>query len=190
MGAALFRLVAVLIYTRFALPPLEKRSSPPQPEGQDWQATVMGRGRELRRRLFQILPIVLPVYVIMVVASDMGLFLWLREVVAQGIANQFIPVEAMSVIIFSLAVESTSGYAAAGALMEAGSLSPVQAIIALLLGNMIATPIRALRHQIPYYVGMFPPRLGVSLIVISQVYRLVSLIGMGFVFVLAAGMVH
>jgi hypothetical protein len=94
----------------------------------------------------------------------------------------------MSVVVFSLVVESTSGYAAAGALLGAGSLTTAQTILALLLGNIIATPVRALRHQTPYYMGIFPPRLGVQLVLITQAFRLGSLILVGTVFVLLVGL--
>jgi hypothetical protein len=90
----------------------------------------------------------------------------------------------MSVVIFSLVAEFTSGFAAAGALLEAGALTVRETVIALLLGNVVATPVRALRHQLPYYMGIFRPKLGVLLIVLGQTLRVISVIIVGAAYVL------
>jgi len=130
--------------------------------------------------------IILPVYVIVLLVSDMGFFLWLRKILAQGISVAFIPVEAMSVVVFSLVAEFTSGYAAAGAMLESGALTVPQTVLALLIGNIIAAPVRALRHQMPYYMGIFGPKLGTRLVITSQGFRVASLVVSGVVFTFIA----
>jgi hypothetical protein len=52
-------------------------------------------------------------------------------------------------------------------------------VIALLLGNIIAFPIRALRHQLPRYMGIFSPKMGLQLLLSGQVFRILSLVLMG-----------
>jgi hypothetical protein len=47
--------------------------------------------------------------------------------------------------------------------------------MALILGNVVATPIRAMRHQLPSHAGIFTPKLGTQLLLISQGLRLGSL---------------
>ena len=89
------------------------------------------------------------------------------------------PVESLSVIILSFAAEFTSGFAAAGALMNAGILSVKQTVIALLLGNVLAFPIRALRHQLPRYMGIFSPKMGLQLLLSGQFFRMVSILFIG-----------
>jgi hypothetical protein len=84
--------------------------------------------------------------------------------------------EAASVVIFSVATEFTSGMAAAGAFMEAGALTVQQTVLALILGNIVATPIRAVRHQLPSHMGIFSPKLGTEYLILSQGLRLVSLV--------------
>lgn len=107
---------------------------------------------------------------------------------AQSISTTFIPIEAMSVVIFSLVAESTSGYAAAGAMLDTGTMDVFQTVLALLLGNIIAAPVRALRHQMPYYMGIFSPGIGIYLIVASQGFRIVSLMTVGLVFIMGGNM--
>ena len=125
-----------------------------------------------------------PVYVLMLLVADLGFFHWLREGLALGVGSTFFPVEGVSVIILSLVAEVTSGYAAAGAMLESGTLSLGQTVLALLAGQIIGTPLRALRHQLPYYMGVFSPAMGIRLMVAAQIFRLVSLGFVTVVFVL------
>ena len=60
------------------------------------------------------------------------------------------------------------------------SLEIREIVLALLAGNILAAPIRALRHQLPYYMGIFPPRLAMELVVMSQIVRAVCVILIGF----------
>jgi hypothetical protein len=50
-----------------------------------------------------------------------------------------------------------------------------QAAAALILGNIIATPIRVLRWQLSAYLGFFQVRLGLVLILCNQSFRVLSL---------------
>ena len=186
-GAALLRLAAALTCTHFMLPASTGDYQRETSEKKRWKEVFLETGKKFKSRSTRILLIVLPVYLIVALISHMGFFLWLRESLARGITGTFIPIEAMSVVVFSLVAEFTSGYAAAGAMLKAGTLNVFQTVLALLLGNIIAAPVRALRHQVPYYMGIFKPRLGVRLIVASQCFRVSSLILAGIFFVLVAG---
>ena len=53
----------------------------------------------------------------------MGMFQVLREALSGYVVTAFMPMESLSVIILSFAAEFTSGFAAAGALLEAGVLT-------------------------------------------------------------------
>jgi len=52
----------------------------------------------------------------------------------------------------------------------------------LLIGNIIAFPIRALRHQLPRYIGIFSPKMGLQLLLMGQGFRVVSIILVGIVY--------
>ena len=54
--------------------------------------------------------------------------------------------------------------------------------LALIIGNVVAFPIRALRHQLPHYMGIFSPRMGVELLLMGQGLRVVSLLVVGAVY--------
>ncbi|HZE20440.1 MAG TPA: hypothetical protein VE082_00160, partial [Desulfobaccales bacterium] len=177
-AAALLRSGAILGWARWRLP------ARPDPEGEVAMPTAPPRKekisqeiwRKFRRRFSRVVLYTLPIYVLIFVLNDYGLFKWLREAAASHVSLSFLPMEAASVVIFSVAAEFTSGMAAAGAFLQAGALTIHQTVLALVLGNIVATPVRALRHQLPSHVGIFSPALGTRFLLMSQGLRLLSLV--------------
>jgi hypothetical protein len=133
-------------------------------------------------RIARITVYVVPIYTLVFILNAMGLFKLLREALAGFVVTSFMPMESLSVIILSFAAEFTSGFAAAGALLEAGVLTIKQTVIALLLGNIIAFPVRALRHQLPRYIGIFSPRMGTQMLLMGQGFRVTSIILVGIIY--------
>jgi hypothetical protein len=112
----------------------------------------------------------------------MGVFSAVRNWLARYVAITFMPIEALSMVVISFAAEFTSGFAAAGALQNAGMLTVKQTVLALLIGNIVAFPIRALRHQLPRYVGIFSPKMGTQLLLMGQGFRILSLLILGLLY--------
>ena len=136
----------------------------------------------LPRRIARITVYVVPIYTLVFVLNAMGLFAQLREALAGYVVTSFMPMESLSVIILSFAAEFTSGFAAAGALLEAGVLTIKQTVVALLIGNVLAFPVRALRHQLPRYIGIFSPRMGTQILLMGQGFRVASVVSVGIVY--------
>ena len=111
----------------------------PQEKKQIWKDIQ----RQIPGRITYIVMYVVPIYSFVFVLNAMGAFQIVRVWLAKYVATQIIPVEALSVVIISFAAEFTSGFAAAGALLSAGILTSKQTVIALLIGNIVAFPIRA-----------------------------------------------
>jgi hypothetical protein len=183
-GAAILRLCIVLTWAHFAFPESVGYVHEKETNAHNWKVLLRETGGKFKIRMRKIFMIVLPVYLVIVLISDMGFFLWLKQQFVHGFNSLFFPVEAMSVVIFSLVAEFTSGYAAAGAMLDAGTLNAFQIVLALLLGNIIAAPVRALRHQMPYYMGIFRPGLGVRFMALSQAFRILSLVVVGVLYFL------
>jgi hypothetical protein len=95
-----------------------------------------------------------------------------------------VPVESLSLVVLGFTAEFTTGFATAGALQAAGMLDVRQTVLALLAGNVLAFPLRALRHQLPHYVGIYEPRTGVQILVLGQLLRVASLVAAGGLFYL------
>jgi len=138
--------------------------------------------KRLPRRIVNILIWVLPIYTLVFILDVNGSFTDLNQLISGKLSLEFMPIESLSVVILSFAAEFTSGFAAAGALLNAGVLTVKQTVLALLMGNILAFPIRALRHQIPRYMGIFSPKLGLQLLLSGQIFRILSLILIGLVY--------
>jgi len=173
--AALGRALVVLILGRWNLP-VPHPVPPPQPIPSRQTGIRQQIWNKFKRRFRRILVWTVPIYSLFFFLNQFGLFVWIEGSLTRFVAAPFIPVEALSVIAFQVVAEFTAGVAAAGALLDAGGLSIKQTVLALLIGNIVATPVRALRHQLPYYMGIFTPRLGFLLLTVSQVARTSSLI--------------
>jgi hypothetical protein len=87
--------------------------------------------------------------------------------------------ESLGVVALQLTAEISAGLAAAGALLDDGSLDVRQVVLALLAGNVVSSPMRAMRHQFPFYAGVFQPKLAAELITYNQVFRTGSIILVG-----------
>ncbi len=188
-GATMLRTLCFLVFGHW-YKPLASRSDtrPEQPPGQE-SGTRAAKKKILRQirsklpgRVMGIAVYVLPIYTLVFVLNINGFFEFLNQTVSQSLTLAFMPVESLSVVVLSFAAEFTSGFAAAGALMNAGVLTTKQTVIALLMGNVIAFPLRALRHQIPRYMGIFSPKMGLSLLVSGQFFRIISIIIVGLIY--------
>ncbi|MBN2428023.1 MAG: nucleoside recognition protein [Deltaproteobacteria bacterium] len=187
-SALLLRCSGILVFGHIFLP--KNPESDPDSAARPFQAAekqpkaaFLARIRDkLPNRMIGIAVYVIPVYSAVFVLNTLGLFNLARDWLAAFITHSFIPVESLSVVVISFAAEFTSGFAAAGALMDAGVLTVKQTALALLVGNIVAFPMRALRHQLPRYIGIFSPRIGLELLLLGQGLRVVSLILAGVVF--------
>jgi hypothetical protein len=133
-------------------------------------------------RIAGIIVYVVPIYIFVFMLNGMGFFSLARSWLAGYVVTIFVPVEALAFVVLSFAAEFTSGFTAAGALLEAGILTTKQTVLALLAGNIIAFPIRALRHQLPRYMGIFPPKMGAQLLLMGQGFRVLSLMIVGYLY--------
>ena len=185
--AVVMRTILFLICGRLMLPPLEKKTG----DANDRVTTgkkkvssdVWNRLKSrLPRRIARITVYVVPIYTLVFILNAMGIFKLLREALAGYVVTSFMPMESLSVIILSFAAEFTSGFAAAGALLEAGVLTIKQTVLALLIGNILAFPVRALRHQLPRYIGIFSPKMGTQLLLMGQGFRVTSIIVVGIIY--------
>jgi hypothetical protein len=186
-SAVILRTVLFLVYGHFGLSPAapedglaksRELSSKTKKFKDIWQR-IKSR---LPRRLAKIAVYVVPIYVLVYTLNVMGMFQLLRETLSDFVVTTFMPMESLSVIILSFAAEFTSGFAAAGALLEAGVLTIKQTVIALLIGNILAFPVRALRHQLPRYIGIFSPKMGSQILLLGQGFRITSLMVVGLLY--------
>ncbi|MFH2091402.1 MAG: nucleoside recognition protein [Pseudomonadota bacterium] len=148
-------------------------------EKPEWSTIISTIKQRLPGRIINISIWVLPIYSLVFILNINGFFDYLNTSLSKYITLTLMPVESLSVVVLSFAAEFTSGFAAAGALMNAGVITVKQTVIALLLGNVLAFPIRALRHQLPRYMGIFSPKMGLQLLLSGQIFRVISIVLIG-----------
>jgi hypothetical protein len=185
--AVVLRTILFLVYGRLVLPPLGKETADANDRATTGKkkatSNIWGRIKSrLLRRIARITVYVVPIYTLVFILNAMGMFKLLREALAGYVVTSFMPMESLSVIILSFAAEFTSGFAAAGALLAAGVLTVKQTVLALLIGNILAFPVRALRHQLPRYIGIFSPKMGSQILLLGQGFRLISIILVGIIY--------
>ncbi|MFP4475314.1 MAG: nucleoside recognition protein [Desulfatibacillaceae bacterium] len=189
-AAVVVRILLFVVYGRlFAHPvagaedgPVEVTAGRKRKQRGVWEAIRAS----LPARYTNILIWVVPIYVAIYFATVLGFFTLARDWLANTLTVRFVPVEALSVVILSFVAEFSSGFAAAGALLDQGVITVKQTVLALIAGNVIAFPVRALRHQLPRYMGIFQPRMGAQILLLGQFFRVASLIAVAVVFYVLA----
>lgn len=184
-AAVLLRVILFVIYGRFFAAdrtqvPMDPTDTAAQGQqrrpNKNEESARAAIKRRLPARYTNILTYVLPIYVAIYFVNALGIFTVMRQWLADVLTVTFVPVEALSVVILSFVAEFTSGFAAAGALLDQGVITIKQTVLALIAGNVIAFPVRALRHQLPRYMGIFQPAMGLQILLLGQAFRVASLL--------------
>lgn len=175
--ATCFRTTCFLIYGHLFLKPFDFNGTLQEnSEEKKKSGFFKSLKKKFPKRVLNIITYVVPIYILVFVLNTMGLFKLANELLSKFVITSFIPIESLSVVVLSFAAEFTSGFAAAGAMLDAGVITTKQTVIALIIGNILAFPIRALRHQLPRYLGIFSPKMGLQILLMNQTFRILSLI--------------
>ena len=188
-GAAIFRTISIVILSRFLLPVTKNLSAnqaqtvTPKNTTIDWQKAFTESWKRFKKRIRKIIRFTVPIYILVFLMHRVGLF----KILESGMADHlsFLPwltPQSMGIIVLHISAEFTAGLAVAGALLQEGSMDYREVILALLVGNVLSSPVRAIRHQFPFYAGIFQPKMAVELIVYNQLFRIGSLILMGSIY--------
>lgn len=178
--AALLRTFSIIVVSRLLLPKPVRQDAAGHDGGKmgiDWREAMRKSWIRFKKRIRKILLVTVPIYILIFVMNRTGFFRELEQAAAAYLS--FIPgltPHAMGIITLQMASELTAGVAAAGALLQDGMMEHREIILALLVGNILSSPLRAVRHQFPYYAGIFRPKIATELIVCSQAFRVFSLI--------------
>lgn len=188
--AALLRTLFVLLFSRVVLPPPAERCVSCRLE-ENSPVTFLDALKKAKQRfkdrIGRILSVIVPIYVLFFLLNSWGAFTAAERFVTDHLDwLSWLPPQAVGVIVLQMVAEFSAGAAAAGALLAAGSLTQKEVVLALLIGNILSSPMRAVRHQFPYYAGIFKPGLAAKLIFWNQCLRGLSLTFMGVLYYLLA----
>jgi len=182
-AAAMLQTAVVVIGGRILLPPLQGELGEigaPIREKTEWKHALEKSVKRFRKRIKGLICFTVPVYILFFYLGKHEFFVWLERFFAtQSWFLAWLKPQSLGIVMAHVTVEFSAGLAAAGALLADRSLSYKEVVLALLVGNILSTPIRAVRHQFPYYVGIFTPKLALELVGVSQMLRLASVIAVG-----------
>ncbi len=187
LGAAVFRTLSILVISRFILPRAEPQEDVTPEEAQKrrdgWNIIFTKSWKRFKKRIRTIIHFTVPIYILIFWLHQAGIFTTMETMMATYFSFlSWLSPQSMGIITLQVAAEFTAGLAAAGAMLQAGSMTYQEIVLALLVGNILSSPIRAVRHQFPYYAGIFKPKLAAELIFYNQIFRVGSLILMGGVY--------
>lgn len=145
--------------------------------GTTWKNAFAKSIRRLRKRIGKVLLFMIPVYILFFLLNKYGLFTRLEEYIAtKAWFLSWLNPQSLGIVVLHVTAEFSAGLAAASVLLAENSLTYKEVVLALLVGNILSTPIRAIRHQLPYYTGIYSPRLALQLVGVSQVVRALCVI--------------
>lgn len=147
------------------------------------QSAARKAWKRFQRRLPKLALFTIPIYILMYMMQRYGGFRAIEDWLAfhTSWAGLLKP-EALSIVLLSLAAEIGASLSAAGSALHLGGLSAAEVVLALLLGNILSTPMRAVRHQFPAYAGYYSPGLALRLILLNQGLRAFSMFGMALLY--------
>lgn len=182
-GAATLRTLLILMVSRFLLPRPDRRGDllveGPREIKSGWLDIVKKSWGRFHKRIRTVVHFTVPIYIFIFILHRAGIFTAMeREMAAFFSFLPWLSPQSMGIITLQIAAEFTAGLAAAGALLEAGNMNHREIILALMVGNILSSPIRAIRHQFPYYAGIFKPKMAAELIFYNQLFRVGSLVVM------------
>ncbi|OGR17592.1 MAG: hypothetical protein A2X81_01960 [Desulfobacterales bacterium GWB2_56_26] len=178
-AAAILQTVLVVVCGRFLLPHREDSATLTLPKQAKitWGDAFTKSLKRLKKRIGKVLLFMIPVYILFFLLNKYGLFARLEEYIAtQAWFLAWLNPQSLGIVVLHVTTEFSAGLAAASVLLAENSLTTKEVVLALLVGNILSTPIRAIRHQLPYYTGIYSPQMALQLIGVSQVVRALCIV--------------
>jgi hypothetical protein len=179
LASAVLRTAFIVLLGHWTLPPLPEGCVVcmlKESENRSFREALRKTWKRFKQRLPKILYITVPIYVAVFLLQRYGIFQWIQQSLGERaqILSWLNP-QAVSIVVMQIAAEFSAGLASAGAMLDNGVLGVKEVVVALLAGNVLSSPMRAFRHQFPYYAGIYKPALAVRLMVYSQTLRALSI---------------
>lgn len=172
-AAALRTAVAVLAGHTLLPPPVSRTASPQKGARTATLKTMLAR---FKKRMAKICLFTIPIYCLIYFLQRAGAFATMESLLAEHTGFlSFLHPASLGIVLLFVAAESNAAFAAAAALIHGGTISPEQAVMALLAGNILSSPMRAFRHQLPSYAGFFSPSVALLLVGVNQSLRAATL---------------
>jgi hypothetical protein len=142
------------------------------PQRQDFRTALRKSFPNSKKTIFRVLRTMVPVTFLVYLLLELGTFSYLAT--KMDAVTRYSPVKAELLPVVAARLATPVGaYTVAGNLLSTGVAGGIDVIMALLVGSLLAT-VSNMRYMIPYYFGIFGPKLGTQVIVISTALRIAS----------------
>ena len=178
-AAAILQTMLVVVSGRILLPENDGSCQAPPPRSiqTSWQTALATSAKRLKKRIGKVMLFLVPVYLLFFLFSRYGLFTRIEEFISAKVwFLSWLNPQSLSIVVLHVTTEFSAGLSAASVLLAQNSLTVKEVVLALLVGNILSTPIRAIRHQMPYYSGIYSPQLALELVGVSQISRALCVI--------------
>jgi len=169
VAVGFLRTAITLVIGHILLPPKDHPEIKQEIKKKRFNAALRAALRASWTPLKRVLPTMAIAAVIVFQLIDIGFFdmlaVYLRDLPLLG----YLPAEGLPIIAAWFA-SNIGAYTIAGRLLEEGILSQKEIIIALLAGRVLSSLVR-LRFTIPYYTGIFSPKLGMQIMLLATLMQ-------------------
>lgn len=179
--AAILRTVFTIFLGRLLLTldmfsPQKKVSAAAGPFAKRLKDAMLKAWQRFKKRMPKLVLFTVPVYIFIYAGQECGFFQAAEAFMAGRLDwLVFLKPQVMGIIVMQLVAETGATLGAASAALAGGYLNPRDVVIAMLVGNVLATPLRAIRHQLPAYAGFYRPTIALKLILVNQALRAASM---------------
>ncbi len=164
-----FKTAITLVLGRFLLSPKEHGMIRQEIKRKKFSAAFRNALVTSWTPLRRIIPTIAAAAVIVFQLIEIGFFDMLSVYLKGLPALRYLPPEGLPVIAAWFA-SNIGAYTLAGKLLADGILSSKEIVITLLVGRVLSSIVR-LRFTIPYYTGIFSPKLGMKIMLLSTLMQ-------------------
>lgn len=169
VSVGLLRTGITLVIGHILLPPKNGEVLKKEAQRKKLKTALQDALRSSWKPLRRIITVMTISAVIVFQLIDAGFFdiisLYIKDVSVSG----YLPGEGLPVIAAWFA-SNIAAYTIAGSLLDEGILSPKEIVIILLVGRVLSS-ITRIRFSIPYYTGIFSPKLGMQIMLLATLMQ-------------------
>lgn len=169
VGVGLIRTAISLILGRFLLPPKKSAIIQQDIKTKKFRDALKSSILSSWVPLRNIIPTMIIAAIIVFQLIDIGFFDMLSAYLKDLPVLKSLPVQALPIIAAWFA-SNIGAYTIAGKLLADGVMTSKEIVITLLLGRVLSSLVR-LRFTIPYYTGIFSPKLGMQIMLLATLMQ-------------------
>jgi hypothetical protein len=163
---ALLMIVSRILLPVTPEPELTAESKPRPPLKEAFKQSLKTSWRILRRMVLITVPTMLLISILIKAGVFNGLTTYLSGISA------YLPIPASGLsIIAAMFGHSIAAYTVASNLLAAGEIAAKGIILSLIIGSVFSSTIYMFRDVLPYYVGVFGPKAGMQITLLSSAIR-------------------